>query len=75
MHRAVDKADINLVWPEVEDNYKKGKLCDDKIKWVDDEIKKNPEQAAAVRFIANRRFGEKAAPILLFGAFGTGKTR
>lgn len=99
LHRAVDKADIKLVWPEVstsltdimrqQERQQAKKIGKSKeivrvgepeayrkdLQWFDKQIAENKEQASAVKAIINRRYGVKAPPLLLFGAFGTGKTR
>ena len=103
MHRAVDKCDISLVWPEEkaisttlkltehlarsEADGAKGKekekqavarlhpLVDAKqIHWYDNLVSKNHEQATAVVRLVNKRQTPEdgSAPILMFGAFGTG---
>ena len=83
MHRAVAKCDISLVWPErpprarVIGDSKLGKspAVDMKnIQWFDPLVSKNKEQAAAVLHLVNKKQDpdDGSAPILMFGAFGTG---
>lgn len=96
-HRAVDKADIKLVWPEAAIDLRavmqqqskpnaraaasKSSTAlqvsdmSDHINWFDQGVSQNKEQALAVREVVKRNYGDKSQPMLLFGAFGTGKTR
>jgi chromosomal replication initiation ATPase DnaA len=88
-HRAVDNADIKLVWPEAPTDLRlimqqqqtkqpsspAAKSMADGISWFDKDVPNNPEQANAVKQMVNRHYGSKTPPMLLFGAFGTGKTR
>jgi transcriptional regulator with AAA-type ATPase domain len=96
-HRAVDKADIKLVWPEgaidlravMQQQSKPNARAaaskspaaqqvshmSEHINWLDQGVSQNQEQALAVREVVKRNYGDKSQPMLLFGAFGTGKTR
>lgn len=96
-HRAVDKADIKLVWPEgaidlravMQQQSKPNARAaaskssaaqqvphmSDHINWFDQGVSQNQEQALAVREVVKRNYGDKSQPMLIFGAFGTGKTR
>jgi len=83
MHRAVDKCDISLVWPEppprtlrvIGEPKPSNSVVDMKtIRWFDPLVPKNKEQAAAVLHLLNKKQDpdDGSAPILMFGAFGTG---
>lgn len=120
-HRAVDEADLEVVWPEncpilsllllalspdtssssspspsllvlifvpssstlhfillliSSDNYESLPLVNkDSMQFNDANVGKNAEQATAVAAIVNKSPGEKNVPYLIFGPFGTGKTK
>ncbi|PRP82187.1 putative RNA helicase SDE3 [Planoprotostelium fungivorum] len=75
MHRALDKADPDIIWPteapkEIEE--KKMKQKKDLV-WKDKEVTNNKKQVEAILSVINRLHGH--IPYLLFGAFGCGKSR
>ena len=94
MHRAVDVALLDVVWPESCTEFRSpllllltDRLCllDDysviptaiksTLKFTDDHVAKNPEQSIAVASIVNKSPSQRNVPYLIFGPFGTGKTR
>lgn len=66
-HRAVDKANIDLVWPQALPLFQKS----NSIEFFDKKLDK--DQRATVESFVNGYNGN--VPFLLFGPFGTGKTR
>lgn len=73
MHRAIDNADFNLIWPEeLKDSVRKGPPVDLRsLQFFDKDL--NADQKQFILQILNNSNGN--VPFLLFGPFGTGKTR
>jgi len=88
-HRAIDNYDMDLFWPtsipehvvstsllsvsQYSRTLQPKKHSIETLKWIDAKIKTNPEQSEAIVNMLNGTNG--TAPYLIFGPFGTGKTR
>jgi len=75
MHRAVDNVDLNVVWPESYDYSAVPLVTRSNMRFFDNSIDGNHEQATAVAAITNKNPQVKNVPYLIAGPFGTGKTR
>ncbi len=71
MHRALDIADIDLIWPKGPIVSRVPAIDPSAIEWTDKEL--NVTQRQFVLRVLNNTHG--AVPFLLFGPFGTGKSR
>eukprot|EP01088_Endostelium_zonatum_P000552 TRINITY_DN107_c0_g1_i1.p1 TRINITY_DN107_c0_g1~~TRINITY_DN107_c0_g1_i1.p1 ORF type:complete len:1380 (+),score=327.14 TRINITY_DN107_c0_g1_i1:105-4244(+) len=75
MYSAVDNMNLSVTWPE----RAVPPMKDEEIEnYFDEAVKNDPYQSKVVKGIYKRRRTSKTStlpPILLFGAFGTGKTR
>lgn len=77
MHHATENVELDVVWPEW-DGAKEPTKFDipyEKINLFDSAIAKNERQLRAIHSALNKRFQKKKVPFLLFGPFGTGKTK
>ena len=79
MHSAIDAVEMDLVWPEGDAPPPAAEGAPSPpIDWFDESVKANAKQREAVERIVEAAPGgasRRAAPYLLCGAFGTGKTR
>jgi hypothetical protein len=72
-HRSIDNIDMDLFWPTSIPEHVPKKYSVETLRWTDMKMKANPEQSEAIVNMLNGTNG--TAPYLIFGPFGTGKTR
>lgn len=77
MHHATEKVELDVVWPDWDGSREvnKNDIPFDKIQLFDSAIAQNERQLRAIHSALNKRWQKKKVPFLLFGPFGTGKTK
>lgn len=77
MHHATENVELDVVWPEWDGTKEPTKydIPYEKINLFDSAIAKNERQLRAIHSALNKRYQKKKVPFLLFGPFGTGKTK